>query len=33
MEEVWPPVYDEATDTLKNDPNMPVCSWALAQKV
>lgn len=33
MEELWPPVYDEATDDIKNDPNMPICAWALAQKV
>ena len=33
LEEIWPPVYDEATDNIKNDPDMPICSWALAQKV
>lgn len=32
MEEVWPPEYDEANDPLDNDPDMPVCAWALAQK-
>lgn len=32
MEEVWPPVYDEATDPLDNDPDMPICAWAMAQK-
>ena len=33
LEEVWPPVYDAETDDIKNDPMMPICSWALAQKV
>lgn len=32
LEEVWPPKYDEATDDIKNDPRMPICAWALAQK-
>ena len=32
MEEEWPPVYDPETDDIKNDPMMPICSWALAQK-
>ncbi|KIN60775.1 Dihydrolipoamide dehydrogenase [Sulfitobacter noctilucae] len=33
LEEIWPPVYDEATDDIRNDPEMPICAWALAQKV
>ena len=33
LEEEWPPKYDEATDDIKNDPKMPVCAWALAQKL
>lgn len=33
MEEKWPPEYDPETDDIKNDPMMPICSWALAQKV
>ena len=32
LEDVWPPVHDPATDDLRNDPDMPVCAWALAQK-
>lgn len=32
MEPEWPPVYDEARDTLEDDPEMPICAWALAQK-
>lgn len=32
MEEIWPPVYDETSDPLDNDPAMPVCAWAIAQK-
>ncbi|MBD3662964.1 methyltransferase domain-containing protein [Sulfitobacter aestuariivivens] len=33
MEKEWPPEYDEKTDSIKNDPMMPICAWALAQKV
>ena len=32
MEAVWPPEYDEVNDPLDDDPEMPVCAWALAQK-
>jgi SAM-dependent methyltransferase len=32
MEEKWPPEYDEATDDISNDPDMPICAWALARK-
>ena len=31
MEEVWPPEYDPGTDSLDNDPDMPICAWALAR--
>ena len=33
LEDEWPPVYDAEKDNIKNDPMMPICSWALAQKV
>ena len=32
MEQVWPPEYSEESDPLDNDPDMPICAWALAQK-
>ncbi|NRB16461.1 MAG: methyltransferase domain-containing protein [Rhodobacteraceae bacterium] len=32
LEAKWPPEYDEATDPMDNDPDMPVCAWAIAQK-
>jgi len=32
LEPDWPPVYDPTTDDLTNDPNFPICAWALAQK-
>jgi len=32
LEDVWPPVYDAETDDIENDPMMPVCAWAIAQK-
>lgn len=32
MEPEWPPVYDETRDSLEDDPEMPICAWALAQK-
>lgn len=28
----WPPEYDADKDSLKNDPGMPIISWALARK-
>ncbi len=28
----WPPVYDAATDDITDDPDMPICAWALARK-
>jgi len=33
LEEIWPPVHDPETDDIRNDPEMPVCAWALAQKI
>ena len=33
LEDVWPPQHDPKTDDIRNDPDMPVCAWALAQKV
>ena len=33
LEARWPPEYDAETDDIRNDPEMPICSWALAQKV
>ena len=32
MEGVWPPVYDKDTDSLENDPKMPICAWAIARR-
>ena len=32
LELPWPPTYDEARDSLENDPEMPICAWAFAQK-
>ncbi len=32
MEEDWPPKYDPEADSLDNDPEMPICAWALAQR-
>ena len=31
-EDVWPPEYDPACDSLDNEPDMPICAWALAQR-
>ncbi len=28
----WPPTYDPETDELENDPDFPICAWALARK-
>ncbi len=28
----WPPVFEKGHDDLTNDPNFPICAWALAQK-
>ncbi|MEL6618977.1 MAG: methyltransferase domain-containing protein [Pseudomonadota bacterium] len=32
MEDKWPPAYDEDTDALDNDPQMPICAWAMARR-
>jgi len=32
LEPKWPPVYDPDTDDLTNDPDCPICAWALARK-
>ena len=32
LETPWPPAFDPATDDLENDPDFPICAWALAQK-
>jgi SAM-dependent methyltransferase len=32
LEEKWPPRYDEERDDLTDDPDFPICSWALARK-
>ncbi|EEE36250.1 hypothetical protein RKLH11_83 [Rhodobacteraceae bacterium KLH11] len=32
LEPEWPPVYDPETDVLDNDPDFPICAWALARK-
>lgn len=32
MEARWPPKFDRARDSLKNDPAMPICAWAIARK-
>ena len=28
----WPPIHDPEKDDLENDPDFPMCSWALARK-
>ena len=33
LESEWPPVYQPERDDLQNDPDFPICAWALAQKV
>lgn len=33
MEPKWPPKYQDGVDSLRNDPKMPICAWAMAQKV
>jgi len=32
MGQDWPPVYDPDRDDLTNDPDFPICAWALARK-
>ena len=33
MEEKWPPKHAPETDDLTNDPEFPICAWALARKL
>ena len=33
FEQPWPPAYNADMDDLENDPEFPICAWALAQKV
>lgn len=30
LEDKWPPAFDD--DPLEDDPDMPICAWALAQR-
>lgn len=30
LEPTWPPEYDADSDPLENDPEMPICAWAIA---
>ncbi|OWU81427.1 bifunctional 2-polyprenyl-6-hydroxyphenol methylase/3-demethylubiquinol 3-O-methyltransferase UbiG [Phaeobacter sp. 22II1-1F12B] len=32
LEPDWPPAYDRESDSLQNEPDMPICAWALARK-
>ncbi|NDW47562.1 methyltransferase domain-containing protein [Ruegeria sp. PrR005] len=32
LETPWPPEYHPETDPLDNDPDFPICAWALARK-
>ena len=32
LELPWPPTYDETRDDLENDPEMPICAWAIARR-
>ncbi len=32
LEPEWPPTYDPDGDDLENDPDFPICAWALARK-
>lgn len=32
LEDRWPPEYDAETDDINNDPEMPICAWALAER-
>ena len=33
LETPWPPDYDDRTDDLTDDPDFPICAWAIAQKI
>lgn len=32
FEDPWPPEHDRERDDLENDPDFPICAWALAEK-
>jgi len=32
MEDVWPPEYVEGEDDIADDPMMPICAWAMAER-
>ena len=32
FESPWPPAYERGRDDLTDEPDFPICSWALAQK-
>lgn len=32
FETPWPPAHDPERDDLRNDPEFPICAWALARK-
>jgi len=32
LEQPWPPAHDPERDDLENDPEMPICAWAMARK-
>lgn len=32
LEEIWPPAYIEGEDDIENDPMMPICAWAMAER-
>lgn len=32
MEDIWPPVFVEGSDSLDNDRDMPICAWAIARR-
>lgn len=33
LEQPWPPAFDPQSDPLEDDPDMPICAWAIAQRV
>jgi hypothetical protein len=32
LEDIWPPEHHPETDDLTDDPQFPICAWAIAQK-
>ncbi|MEP1767646.1 MAG: class I SAM-dependent methyltransferase [Sulfitobacter sp.] len=32
LEKVWPPEYIEDVDDIDDDPMMPICAWAMAER-